>query len=746
MARYPTFEEYQQRGNFQDGIKRCDDLLKKNPTDIQLLTVKLQLLYATKQDGAAVLDNLLSIQPSIVDLRELITIEEAVVQSQSDEFPRPKTAGPAMSKLWDNAFKASSAMNHKLDLLSLRFSRAIVDNRIADAQQALIQLKALQPRNRVVYMAHAALTQLLSTSKDDLQSRLALSLARKAVTERFDDDKALDCRVPGQIFALQKSQKDIESIANRPFKDSKQVHDALLRPGEQQANGTPSTGDVKDPSNVTPAEWLRSEVLELKAQFSKLIETFAPSTAVLAFAGNSIRLYYTATTSLNEDRSRAKVDACFLSISSLVRAFEQTDNLVHLLNASYLAELLLKQNEHIHEARMILVYLYMRLGLGSLALRMFDSLRVKEIQYDTVGHALFTRVSLTHPHPTDLTKRRTADPFHMTTQALGMYDRCEEKLAETEAGVLSHGQTGMIFDLQELRDKLRSSLTRRIMHLESRRTGRLINSDAGDSAADISPRVTANWVELTDSRDFAATFNYGYNVEKVLHGVKGKLPSRDWILYSLAADSAWCLATGSPTTVIDTNKLVEELETARSDMRELKLHADGVSAPGMKSAEYLAGDLACQVLKMLVKLATGPTEPAVDLKAIHGALDRLDVDGVVKGSDVLAQSLSTHYAYADVLRSLAKACTLAKTKMESGVDELQKLRDTAKAHFSAIRSHAGERAKSIKAADVEELMAEDASISESVAAFGKNASHSFAELVAASAREGWEGVAKIVPG
>lgn len=357
MARYPTFEEYEQRGNFRDGIKRCDDLLKKNPTDVQLLTVKLQLLYATKQDGGPILDRLLSIQPSIVDLRDLITIEEAVVQSQSDVFPQPKNAGPAMSKLWDNAFRASSAMNHKLDLLSLRFSRAIMDSRIADAQQALIQLKALQPKNRVVYMAHAAMTQLLSTIKDDLQSRLALSLARKAVTERFDDDKALDCRVPGQIFALQKSEKDIESIANRPFQDSKQVHDALQKPREQQANGTPSTGNVKDPSNAAPVERLRSEVQELKAQYSKLIETSAPSTAVLAFAGNSIRLYYTATTSLNDDRSRAKDDACFLSISSLVRAFEQTDKLVHLLNASYLAELLLKRNEHIHEARMILVYL-----------------------------------------------------------------------------------------------------------------------------------------------------------------------------------------------------------------------------------------------------------------------------------------------------------------------------------------------------------------------------------------------------
>ena len=111
-------------------------------------------------------------------------------------------------------------------------------------QQTLIQLKALQPRNRVVYMAHAALTQMLSTSNEDLQGRLALGLARKAVTERYDEDQSLDCRVSGQIFAMQRSKKDLENIKNRPFKDSKQVFDALRALSDGDATGSEATGSA----------------------------------------------------------------------------------------------------------------------------------------------------------------------------------------------------------------------------------------------------------------------------------------------------------------------------------------------------------------------------------------------------------------------------------------------------------------------------------------------------------------------
>ena len=163
MARFPAFDDYNQKRNFGDGIKRCNELLRKNPKNIQLLTTKLRLLYATGSDEVSqVLDELVAAPPR--EIQDVVEVEAAVVDGQSNIFPRPSSAGPAVAKIWDAAAKAVTNLDQKLEILTLRFERAVLDDRLTDAQQALIQLKAIQPRNRVVYMAHAAFTQLISTS------------------------------------------------------------------------------------------------------------------------------------------------------------------------------------------------------------------------------------------------------------------------------------------------------------------------------------------------------------------------------------------------------------------------------------------------------------------------------------------------------------------------------------------------------------------------------------------------------
>lgn len=207
MARYPTYDEY--RDKPKKGITKCDELLKRTPKDVQLLATKSQLLseLGDTAKAQATIDQLLAIQPPTRDLQEISLIEDAVVENLvSNTFPQPLSAGPEVAKIWDNAYKTATATNYKLDLQSLRFSRAIFDNRLQDAQQALIQLKLMVPKNRVFYMAHAAVTQMLSTGNEDLSSRLALSLAKKAVAEKFDEVK--DLVVAEQHFAEESSLQE----------------------------------------------------------------------------------------------------------------------------------------------------------------------------------------------------------------------------------------------------------------------------------------------------------------------------------------------------------------------------------------------------------------------------------------------------------------------------------------------------------------------------------------------------------
>lgn len=746
MARYPSFEEYEKTGKYADGIKRCDDLLKKNPDDHQLLITKLKCLAASKGNIAAVVEQLLSIQPPITDFSEIAVIETAVVQSQRDVYPPPNTAGPEVTRLWETAFKATTSVNQRLDLQSCRFANAVLDNRVLDAQQALIQLKVLQPKNRIVYMAHAAVTQLLSTSKEDLQSRLALSLARKAVKERFDDDASLDCRVPGQIFALQESAEDLESIADRPrFKESKQVYLALRKAKPNISNGVPTENESQDPTTLPGPDWLSSETESLKKRFAELIQADAHLEAVLIFAANAIRLFHTSMTRIKDIRGRATADACFLSISALVRAFEQTSKTLYLLQAAYLAEMLLHRDSHVHEARLVLVYIYMRLGLGSLAVRLFDSLAVKEIQHDTVGHALFTGLSLVHPHSLALDKK-TPDPIKRTSHALSVYTRHEEKLAENEAAILNHGQTGMIFDLQELRQSLRTSLARRITLLERRRLDRLLHSTAGEDTAQMGPKVLENWTEVEDNRDLRETFDFGYAVEEKLYGHDGKLPGKGWILYALAADLAWCLAMNFPLPIDhSSDKLLDEIRKVSLDVDSIRLEDEDVPALGMSRAEYLAGDLACRVLKLQTAVATNVTDVGKDIDAVSDAIERLPIKLLLETNDAYTAYLKDCFANADVLRITVKACDAIsiRVKEKETSAKIRKIHDLAKNLFKAIQYHANHQSANVKAPNIKKLMEQDGAVWEAIKVFGEGSVKSLTEEVAKSAVTGWVGLAKI---
>lgn len=731
MARYPTYEEYANRGAFADGIKRCDELLKRNPSDTQILITKLQFLCNSNGNWTPVLDELSVANPPLRDLRELVPVEACIVEATKNVYPSPHSAGPVVSKLWDTAFKSTSNAQDKLDILSVRFSRAVIDNRVSDAQQTLIAWKSFQPKDRSAYMAHAAYTQLLSASKEDMSSRLALGLARRAVSEKFDDDKALDCRVPGQIFAIQQAEKDLDGIRERSFKNSKHVYDALKLSEPVGAEVTNGEKSGVDPAKLPPREWLNAEVGKLKAEFTTLIETSATMDKLVGFVSGVVRLFHKAVTTLNLAKNRSSGDVCFVAVSGLVKIYTLSKDENYLLKAAFLTEKLLRYNEHIHEARLVLVYLYMRLQLGSLALQFFDSLSVKEIQHDTVGHTLFTRLSITHPFRTALPSRDWYEPHDRTYKALGIYGRHEDKLSEMEASVLEHGQSGMIFDLNELRGSLRSSFARRLILLEHRRIARLTGKGFGKNTSEIGPRQLANWTNVRDSRDFNAAFDYGFNVEKALYGNGGSIAGQRWLLNTLAADTASCLANKQIPLILDGEKLVEALANADPN-------------PGLTAAEVLTGEISRHTLNLLLAAkSTAVKQEHLDILAT--SITALPIATLVSAQGTLVEHLTDHYIYTDILKIVLAACRhLEELKVSF---ETKSLQDLVKRLIGQLQNHAQTQVAALRVGSVQaRLIDGDATLKESLQLFEKDSLQEFAELVVASAKEGWEGVGRITIG
>lgn len=719
MARYPTYDEY--RDKPKKGITKCDELLKRTPKDVQLLATKSQLLteLGDTAKAQATIDQLLAIQPATRDLQEISLIEDAVVEhSQANSFPQPLTAGPEVAKIWENAFKAATSTNYKLDLQSLRFTRAIFDNRLQDAQQALIQLKALVPKNRVFYMAHAAVTQMLSTGNEDLSSRLALMLAKKAVSEKFDEVKDLDCRVPGQIFAMQGKKEEMDGIKSGRFGESRQVYDALRE--VKKSNGEEALAGLKiDDVKFGTPEWLDAVIAESKVKFSTLLKDSSDKMAFYSFAAETTETYRKAIQSIDQFRYRHVCQLVFLAISALVKIWEEHNETDALLQAAFIGEMLLSNNQQIHEAKVILIHLYMRLDLATLALRHWDSLSVKEIQLDTMGHVFLTRLSITHPHKATTSTTRSNDPLAITNQALSMYIRCEQKLAECEANVLNNGQTGMILELHELRENLRLSLSRRIFSLEQRRLARFFRSPTLDAnAIHVEPRLTAHWVNAKDNRDFAAAFNYGYNAERALHA-DAEDDAQVYILQSLVADTAWCLANSAVPPIKDTPALLEKFSELTSQPQpNTKLSAVSRTASALSGAT--------------LHLLTSPTQET--LATLKSALQTLP--------PLQEQSLKPTYLFLDVLRTLLAALKQVEQQQPKALPkaELDAVRKQADEGVLKLQANAKERSRKSSGQSVKAGFGKEGGI---WALFGDEEMGSFAGRIADAEGKGWEGVSRL---
>lgn len=219
---------------------------------------------------------------------------------------------------------------------------------------------------------------------------------------------------------------------------------------------------------------MRSEINAQKLEYLLTIgNTRAHPDYVTAFVKNCLRLLRAG----NDSVRHAAVDACYLTVSALIRLTLTNPQLPHLLQAACLLE---HAGGDTFQAKVMLVYLYTELGFHTLAAQQYESLSVKEIQQETVSHVLFTRISVNHPFSFSKKGKTSADPFDMLSKSLENFERMESKLAETQYEYLKSGQSDLFFELQELRWQLEHSVTRRIQMLERRRIARLTDRTSPD--------------------------------------------------------------------------------------------------------------------------------------------------------------------------------------------------------------------------------------------------------------------------
>ncbi|PYH47457.1 MDM20/NAA25 family protein [Aspergillus saccharolyticus JOP 1030-1] len=236
--------------------------------------------------------------------------------------------------------------------------------------------------------------------------------------------------------------------------------------------------------------------------------------------------------------SQPSDDLCILAAMSLMRFSEPCTSEVDqqiipdtvLIRAAAILERLLDDSPHNYQALLLVVRIYLRLGAGSLALSSFSKLSVKQLQFETVAHNLFTRLATIHPHsapPVEGAEYKDFNPQSAFVQALNFYRSADLTSTRHRTRGLDYGSYVNIEGTIELQKRLKQSICRRMWALDVRRIQRLAGGDPmsryDDMARDESP--------LIDQRAFDAFMNCEApgkpSFEERIR--VGPLPSNAWI-------------------------------------------------------------------------------------------------------------------------------------------------------------------------------------------------------------------------
>ncbi|KAH3207645.1 hypothetical protein KXW62_006364 [Aspergillus fumigatus] len=274
-------------------------------------------------------------------------------------------------------------------------------------------------------------------------------------------------------------------------------------------------GDENDPFKDVPA------INALKLEYCFLLsadEANATQPKVEDYVSRCLQIFRSAkrperTAAGSTIESQPSDDLCLLAAMSLIRfsggwTNEKPDQVpdTSLIRAAGILERLLLDSPHNYNALLLLVRIYLRLGAGSLALRTFSKLSVKQLQYETVAHNLFTRLATIHPHsapPVEGAEYKDFYPQSAFVQALNFYRTADVTTVRNRTNGLEYGSYANVEGTIDLQRRLKHSICRKMWALDVKRLQRLAGGDNmgrySDLARETSPTV--------DQRVFDAFMN-----------------------------------------------------------------------------------------------------------------------------------------------------------------------------------------------------------------------------------------------
>ena len=190
--------------------------------------------------------------------------------------------------------------------------------------------------------------------------------------------------------------------------------------------------------------------------------------------------------------------SCISGVKGLVLMWEITHRQRHILEAVCLLTYLVESSTYNASARLMLIDLLRYLGLFSLTLPAYQGLKVRGILAETCCPAMFTRISLMLPsalkHEVGITKD--------LGKCLKFYETSMAEIPQFQQLALQKKNYASVISMAAFSDRLRCSLTRRMLTQERRRCSRASNNSP--AAFDIHysesylPYIVFRFIKLTN--------------------------------------------------------------------------------------------------------------------------------------------------------------------------------------------------------------------------------------------------------
>ena len=237
-------------------------------------------------------------------------------------------------------------------------------------------------------------------------------------------------------------------------------------------------------------------------------------------------------------KSKACPEAGFLAAVALVKiarmedpAQDDSKSAQHevLLQLAMLLESCQKDQKHGEEYYpylILLIRVQQMLGLTCMAMMNFKKLNVKNIQFESVGYFLLSRISTMHPRQFGKISPQedsSYSPLEQLDLGLDMLEKAELTLTRQIDVGLDHGSYSNIVEAIQMRSNLQRSINREIFayeHLKTRRLTGLL--DEGGHPIPEYP--------LVDQRDFSFLQSYEVSGQSPLEFLQlGPLPRERWL-------------------------------------------------------------------------------------------------------------------------------------------------------------------------------------------------------------------------